>query len=219
MSKENNVLADSEIISSERLLIGLRNKSNGDKIAVTEEQYKLLDMSTFDVDGIILRDDDEMDLMISKDEDTRCFSFEGKDDIPEDDKSRKKFIPPVMSELNGAELTDYLLDNHPHKYDRDGCAICYCKDYGDGYFMPSGGELSAIFSHKEDVDSLMGLINATALNGKKYWVSTQFSEDYSWHYDVEQGFFAFWLSKKNVISVRPIKDASEYIEMVNPEID
>ena len=83
--------------------------------------------------------------------------------------------------------------------------------------MPSGGELSRIMDNKNEINSMLQTINGDTLDGSIYWVSTQFSSDYTWHYDVENKQFGFWLSKTHQYSVRPIHNGQEYEELLTNE--
>ena len=192
------------------ILIGVTKKVGKDKVAVTMSEYDSLDKRKYTTDGVILRNTDlGINLMVAPDEDRRWFGI-GPDSIPEGD-SRRDIENPVMADLDGKWRTEYLLQNHAFCHD-DNCAVCYCNDYGDGWWLPSGGEMELIRLNKDSVDEAMGKIGGKNISFGVFWVSTQYSDDYSWHLDTVTGEFGFWKSKGLALFVRPVTDASEYVK-------
>ena len=214
---DNNVIAPiDEVSSTTKVLIAVTKKSDSSKLAVSSEYYESLDKRSYNTDGIIIRDEEnDVNLLIAPTEATKVFG-EGPEDILASDKRRKNYTNPTMSELDGKWRTDFLLSNHATHYD-DNCAICYCRDYGQGWWMPSGGEMELVKSNKEEVNTLLAAINGTQVSNGTYWLSTQYSKDYSWHLDMSNGMYGFWLSKTNSLLVRPMNDATDYQEIENEE--
>ena len=203
-----------EVSSTTNVFIGVTKKSDNSKLAVDAEAYASLDKRSYETDGIIIRDEElEADLLVAPTEALKVFG-EGPADIPSTDKRRKNYTNPTMSELDGQWRTQFLLSDHAIHYD-DNCALCYCRDYGQGWWMPSGGEMDLVYKNLENVNAALEAIGGTEFGSGTYWLSTQYSKDYSWHLDMSNGMYGFWLSKTNSLLVRPMSDASEYQEIVN----
>lgn len=193
-----------------KVLIGLVNKSDMSKLAVTTEQYNGLDKSMFELDGLIIRNDD-VDLIFSSSEVDAHFS-DGIDDIPETDKRRKGYHGAIESdEYDGQERTQTQLDIHTETHE-SGCAICEAIKFG---WLPSLGEISILYKNMEEFNNVAENVGATPLSLTEYWTSTQFSEEYMWSADFANKVSEFWRSKKTLMKVRPCKSAIEYNEIIN----
>ena len=210
MAENNNIEQIDELVDNLKVLIALRNLNDGTKLAVTKEQY-INYSPEYLVDGIIIRNEDiDADLLFSKTEVSAHFAETGEPDIPETDKRRKNANPsPQFTDLDGQERTAYQLAYH-HDTHESGCAICESVKFG---WLPSGGEMNLAAENKEAFNEIAELIQATPLTDNKYWLSTQYSEDYMWSVDLETKVFEFWWSKTDMMKVRPVKSASDYIEV------
>lgn len=199
-----------EIEDSTKKLIGIRKKSDGTLLAVTKEQYAGYDKRSYAVDGFIIRNEDEdVNLLCSTTESLATFG-EGPADIPETDKRRKNApTNPTFSSLDGEWCTQWQLQNHPETHE-SGCAICEAVKFG---WLPSNGEMAKIIEYAEDINDLAETCGATGLNGLAYWCSTQYEKDYMWCYDMQMKSFVFWKSKATQMMIRPVKSASDYIEV------
>lgn len=206
-----NIEGYEPVESNMKVLIGLRKKSDGTKLAVTGEQYNGYDKRSWIADGIIIRNEDiGADLLFSLSETEAFFAPTGEGDIPETDKRRKQANPnPQFTELDGEERTAWQVQYH-HETHEGGCAICEAVKFG---WLPSGGELILAADNKEAFNELATLCGADVLNDSKYWLSSQYSEDYMWCLDMETKAFEFWWSKTTQMQVRPVKSASDYIEV------
>lgn len=203
-------IGSSDIINANvSILIGVTKKVGKEKHAVTLAEYAELDKRKYTSDGVIIRNTAYgIDLMVAPDEGRRWFG-DGPDSIPEGD-SRRNIESPVMTDLDGKWRTEFLLQDHSFCHD-DACAVCYCNDYGDGWWLPSGGEMELIRVNKIAIDEAMDVIGGKAITYGVFWVSTQYSSDYSWHLDLVTGEFGFWRSKSYSLFVRPVTDGSKYI--------
>lgn len=214
MAEEMTNIEGYEPVESDmKVLIGLRKKSDGTKLAVTKEQYSDYDKRSWTVDGIILRnEDEEVDLMVALAESLLAFdsSAEVTEDIPETDKRRKPDQPSgVFTALDGEERTEWQMKWHDGMHD-DGCAICEAIKYG---WLPSCGEMGLLVQNREQVDELLELVGGTAISNALYWTSTQYQPDYMWFADMEHGIYNFWKAKTSELLVRPVKSASDYNEV------
>lgn len=193
-----------------KVLIGLVNKSDMSKLAVTAGQYGSLDKSVFELDGLVIRNDD-VDIIFSSYEVDAYFS-DGTDDIPETDKRRKGYHGEIESdEYDGQERTQTQLDIHTETHE-SGCAICEAVKFG---WLPSLGEIAILYKNMESFNNIAELVGATSLSLTEYWTSTQFSEEYMWSADFANNVSEFWRSKKTLMKVRPCKSAIEYHEIIN----
>lgn len=196
-------------VDNTKLYIAMKKKSDGFLMAATEAEYDQLDKRSYNIKGVIIRNEDEdVDILVAPVE-TGHFFGEGPADIPETDKRRKHYTSPTMTALDGQWRTDFLLNEAGVEHS-DDCALCYCKDYDPLFWLPSGGEMSWINKYKDDVNHLLGIIGGTSLSETNYWTSTQYSKDYAWFANMIDGTYGFWLSKTNVLMVRPVADSSEY---------
>lgn len=211
MAEEIINIQEAEIEDNTKVLIGLRKKSDNSKIAVTSEAYGSYDKRSYATEGIIIRnEDEEVDLLFSMEEKTATFG-QGPEDIPETDKRRKKApANPSFSELDGYARTQWQIENHHDTMD-DGCAICEAVKFG---WLPSNGEMFWALSRAEGFNEVAEICNSDTLDGNKYWCSTQYNPDYMWCYNVEAGAFEFWHSKTTSMSIRPVKSAEDYQEVV-----
>ena len=199
-----------EIEDLTKVLIGIRKKSDGTLLAVTKEQYAGYDKRSYTMDGVIVRNEDEdVDLLFSSFEKLATFG-EGPADIPETDKRRKKAPSnPTFSSLDGEWCTQWQLQNHPDTHVM-GCAICEAVKYG---WLPSNGEMTKAVERADAFNEVAEACGATSLNGSAYWCSTQYDKDYMWCYDMQMKSFVFWKSKATQMMIRPVKSASNYIEV------
>ena len=212
MADELNNIQDMEPVEDmTKVLIGIRKKNDGTKLAVTIEQYSGYDKRSWAADGIIIRDEDnDADLLFAGYEATATFG-EGPADIPETDKRRRNApASPSFYELDGERRTKWQLDNHPDTHE-DGCAICEAVKFG---WLPSNGEMDYALSRLERFNETAQACGAQPLEGTSYWCSTQYDPDYMWCKNMESGNFEFWHSKTTEMSIRPVRSASEYQELV-----
>ena len=192
-----------------KVLIGL-SKSDGSKVAVTVDEYDIIDKSSFATEGIVVRNDD-VDLLFSPDE-VDAVMGEGPADIPETDKRRKGQSSQINgTEYDGEERTAIQLELHPEAHD-DGCAVCEAVKFG---WLPSYGEMTLLYKNKDVFNELAGKAEITSLSDAKYWTSTQFSDDYMWSVDFANNIAEFWRSKSSTMKVRPCKSAVDYQETIN----
>ena len=211
MAENNNIEQIDELVDNLKVLIALRNLNNGTKLAVTKEQYVNYSPNKYTVDGIIIRNEDiDADLLFSKTETTAHFAETGEPDIPETDKRRKNANPnPQFTDLDGMDRTAWQLAYHQDTHE-SGCAICEAVKFG---WLPSGGEMNLASENKEAFNEIAEIVQATPLNDNKYWLSTQYSEDYMWSLDMGTNTFEFWWCKTTMMKVRAVKSASDYIEV------
>lgn len=203
----NNIVTEDKT----KVLIGLRKKSDDSKVAVTAEDYPSYDKRSYAVDGIIIRDEEnDIDILYSLEEVEAVFG-EGAEDIPETDKRRKNYIPCSFSELNGEVCTERQLENHEDVHE-EGCAICEAIKFG---WLPSCGEMQLVKDNLEKFNVIATLIGSTLISDSEYWTSTQYSDDYVWSLDMNDGVFKFWRARGNTMKVRPVKSASEYQQTVD----
>lgn len=199
------------VVDNTRVLIGMRKKSDNGLFAMTEEEYQKVDKRSYSVDGIIIRNEEEYcDMLVSLSESEQIFG-EGPEDIPETDKRRKSALPnPTFDDMNGEEHTQWWI-----KKDKtlamEGHAIHDAIAFG---WLPSCGEIQFIRDNIEGFNSLMSVVGGTAISESEYWTSTGYSADYMWHLNMATKEFGFWRSKKTSMKVRPVKNASEYMESV-----
>lgn len=193
-----------------KILIGLRNLSDDSLLAVSKDMFADFDLRNFAVDGIIVRNvNDEVDLLFAPGEIAAAFG-DGPGEIPVTDLRRKSApLNPSFSLLDGQRCTQWQLNNHPDSH-VEGCAVCEAVKFG---WLPSCGEMSKAIEAKEAFDEVALACGADALNGDAYWCSTQYSPDYMWCYDMVMRSFAFWLCKATVLTIRPVRSASAYIEV------
>ena len=192
-----------------KVLIGL-SKSDGSKVAVTVDEYDIIDKSSFVTEGIVVRNDD-VDLLFSPDE-VDAVMGEGPADIPETDKRRKGQSSQINgTEYDGEERTAIQLELHPEAYD-DGCAVCEAIKFG---WLPSYGEMTILYKNKDVFNELAEKTGIAPLSDVEYWTSTQFSDDYMWSVDFANNIAEFWRSKSSTMKVRPCKSAVDYQETVN----
>lgn len=194
---------------STRVLLAIHKKSGQAFLAVTAEQYASYDKRSWATDAVIIRDDEDTDLLIALEGVQKTFG-EGPSDIPADDKRRKNYVSPQMTIMDGADRTAYLYSNHKGDFP-DDCALCYC--IAKNMFLPAGGEMQKVRDYLDEVNALLDLAGGSRISGT-HWLSTMYSEDYPWHMDVDGNTFGFWLSKENALKVRPMGDASRYEEIV-----
>lgn len=196
-------------VDNTKLYIAMKKKSDGFLMAATEAEYDQLDKRSYNVKGIIIRNEEnDVNLLIAPVEESHFFG-EGPADIPETDKRRKNYVSPSMTQLDGQWRTEFLLAEQGVEHS-DDCALCYCKEYDPLFWLPSGGEMDQAYKYKDEVNRLMTLIGGTSIQNANYWTSTQYSKDYAWFANMQDGTYGFWLSKTNVLAVRPMADASEY---------
>ena len=199
-------------------LIALHKKSKpSEKVAIEIDKYDDYKKS-YIVDGVALYNEDlGINFMIALEEGTRNFGV-GPEDIPETDPLRKHYTNPTMTSLDGQWRTNWLLENDHHSCSSDDCAVKYCVEYnGNGYWLPSGGELSYIQKSLEEVNAAIALVGGTNIANDYYWTSTRFSNDYEWCLNMESGEFAFWKSKTTLIKTRPITTLSGYEVIIEPK--
>ena len=194
-----------------KILIGLKKKSDGSLLAVDKDHFSDYSLRSYSVDGIIVRnEDEEVDLLFSTREKNATFG-QGPEDIPETDKRRKKApANPSFYELDGYARTQWQIENHHDTMD-DGCAICEAVKFG---WLPSNGEMTWAIERKDKFNEVADICNSDTLSGNKYWCSTQYDPDYMWCYNVESGAFEFWHSRTTSMTIRPVKSASDYEEVV-----
>lgn len=203
-------------VDNTKLYIAMKKKSDGFQMAATEAEYDQLDKRSYNIKGIIIRNEEnDVNLLIAPVEESHFFG-EGPADIPETDKRRKNYVSPAMTQMDGQWRTEFLLNEAGVEHS-DNCALCYCKDYDPLSWLPSGGEMDMVYKYKDDVNRLMTLIGGTSIQSANYWISTQYSKDYAWFANMADGTYGFWLSKTNVLAVRPMADASEYEATVTNE--
>ena len=191
------------------LYIAMKKKTDGFLMAATESEYDQLDKRSYNIMGVIIRNEEEdINLLVKPAEEAHFFG-DGPADIPETDKRRKHYVSPTMTQMDGKWRTDFLLSEAGVEHS-DNCALCYCIHYDPLCWLPSGGEMALINKYKDEVNRLMALIGGTAIQDANYWTSTQYSKEYAWFANMGDGTFGFWLSKTNVLNVRPVADASEY---------
>lgn len=200
-----------EVVNDTRVLIGMRKKSDNGLFAMTEEEYQKVDKEEYAVDGIIIRNEEKYcDILVSLSESENIFS-EGPDDIPETDKRRKSALPnPTFDDMNGNEHTQWWIEKDS-TLASEGHAIHDAIGFG---WLPSCGEMQFIRDNIDTVNSLMSLVGGTAVSDSEYWTSAGYSADYMWHLNMATKEFSFWRSKKTSMKVRPVKNASEYVESV-----
>lgn len=221
MAEENiNGMEPMEPEDNTRLLVGMKKKSGDDLIAVSQEDYEKIDKRKWATLAVIIRNDDtDLNHLIALNEQSLMFG-ESAEVIPETDKRRKNYTNPTMTDLDGAARTAYLLQEHQGEYG-DGCALCFCRDYGIGglqWFVPSGGELSAVRGKREDIDALLTAIGGMPLSDARYWTSTQYNNLHAWDLDMATGEFEFWNAKEQQMLVRPFADGSAFEEKVYEEL-
>ena len=189
-----------------KLLFGVKRNSDGALLAATEEEFDEIQDCVFM--GVVIRnEDEEIDFLVDNTEEKHKFN-DGYVDIPETDKRRKNYTNPVMADLNGEWMTDFLMEYHEY---HDDCALCFCNDRGG--WLPSGGEMSVIYKYKDEINRMMSKASGKEVSGT-YWTSTQYANGYQWFVDMEKLEFGFWLAGRNILNVRAVKDASEYQETV-----
>lgn len=204
-----NIAEEYEVVDNTKLYIAMKRKSDGFLIAATEAEYDALDKRSYTTKGIIIRNEEEdVNLLVAPVEESHFFG-EGPEDIPETDKRRKNYVSPSMTQMDGEWRTDFLLNEAGEEHS-DDCALCYTKAYSPECWLPSGGEMSKAYSYLEELNRLMGVIGGTEIQSGNYWTSTQYSKDYAWFANMEDGTFGFWLSKTNSLNVRPMADGSDY---------
>lgn len=199
-----------------KLYIAMKRKSDGFLLAATEAEYDQLTKSEYNIKGGIIRNEEEdVNLLVAPVEASRFFG-NGPADIPATDRRRKNFVSPSMTQMDGQWRTEFLLNEAGVEHS-DNCALCYCKEYDPLFWLPSGGEMDMIYKYKEQINHIMQIIGGAAIQDASYWTSTQYSKDYAWFADMAEGTFGFWLSKTNVLNVRPVADASGYEATVTNE--
>ena len=190
-----------------KLYIGMRKKADGFLMAATDEEYDRLNKREWDFMGVVIRnEEEEVDILVHPSQ-MSCFFGDGPADIPASDKRRKHYTNPTMTALDGQWRTQFLLSEQGVEHS-DNCALCYCRH--EGMWLGSGGEMSLVSKYREEVDSLMAIAGGTPMSDDKYWLSTQYSKEYSWFVDMTDGTFGFWISKTRNMLVRPVGDASGY---------
>ena len=200
-----------EVEDSTKVLIGLRKKSDDSLLAITKEMYGGYDKRSYEVKGIIIRNEDnDVNLLFSKTEQDANFGT-GPADIPETDKRRKNApANPSFNELDGQRKTQWQVDNHPDTHE-SGCAICEAVKFG---WLPSNGEMAQAVERMEKFNEVAEVCGADKLNGSAYWCSTQYNPDYMWCYNMESKAFEFWHSKGTQMKIRPVRSAADFFEVV-----
>jgi hypothetical protein len=203
-----------EPVDNTRILVALKKKVDDSLIAVSLEDYEGIDKRKYATLAVLMRNEDTgLNHLIAKTEQILRFG-EGTEVIPETDKRRKNYTNPTMTDLDGADRTAYLLQEHEGEYG-DGCALCFCRDYGVGgleWFTPSGGEMSALRDKREEIDAVLTAIGGTPVSDGTYWTSTQYNNLHAWDLDMATGEFEFWNAKGQPMLVRPMADGSAFEE-------
>ena len=134
---------------------------------------------------------------------------DGPADMDENDRMRKHATCQTMTLLDGEARSRFLLGNHIGRF-HDGCALCVCRDYGEGFWLPSGGEMAVIHENISEVNNIMGLFFGDIVPEDEHWTSSLFNDERAWHADMGSGTFGFWRSKTTRMHVRPVASARDY---------
>ncbi len=66
-------------------------------------------------------------------------------------------------------------------------AESWCRDKGDGWYLPSMDELLVVYSNKSLVNKML-IDNGGELKSDGYWTSTEYEEFCAWYVDVSYGY-------------------------------
>lgn len=182
-----------------KVLIALTKNRGKQKILVSSmEGYE----TGYTINGIGIMEG-EKGILLSLSE--QILPFGGiSQDIPEGDKRRN--ITSQMSDFDGQQRTDFIISH----YELENGAAVEAKKFG---WLPSGGEMSFVYDHKDEVNALLEAVGGDPLSEDLYWTSQMFSNEYPWHMSMIDGKFAMYLGRENELAVRPVASLEGYTEI------
>ena len=86
-------------------------------------------------------------------------------------------------------------------------AFVWCASLGDGWYLPSKGELGQLVKNRDIVDLALKDMNCSSLTRKEYWSSTEFSEEYAYGTKIgssSDDVYTYFTSKNANKSVRAV---------------
>ena len=87
------------------LYIAMKKKTDGFLMAATESEYDQLDKRSYNIMGVIIRNEEEdINLLVKPVEEAHFFG-DGPADIPETDKRRKHYVSPTRWMESGEQTS------------------------------------------------------------------------------------------------------------------
>lgn len=184
-----------------KVLIALTKNRGKSKILVPSmEGYG----SGYTIDGIYVTDGKNV-IILSLTE--QSLPFGGTSEDLDENGPLYNVASPSMSNFDGEWRTDFLIGFFNPA---EGTALTEAKKYG---WLPSGGEMSLIASHKEAVNTLLEAAGGMLLADDYYWTSQKFSNERMWSMDMNDGKFTLNNGSVDELCVRPVKSADGYVEV------
>ena len=83
---------------------------------------------------------------------------------------------------------------------------------GDGWYIPSMGEMLFIFAHRKEVNAALEKAGGQPIADDWYWTSTEYSATRAWYLYLNTGAMSNYIKATNTLRVRPV---SAFLSLIN----